>query len=66
MYSLTYTDARTTNQLLGNYRSFEEAKEGGERHFRQYPPGSPKWETNGIGAVAQHDGAKYEIRSFVR
>jgi len=27
--------------------------------------GSPKWETNGIGAVAQHDGAKYEIRSFV-
>jgi len=65
VYVLTYTDAHSSNERLGSFASFEEAKAGGDRHFKRFHVGAPKWETNGIGAKAVHDGAKYEIKSVV-
>jgi hypothetical protein len=65
LYVLTYTDPKSTNEFLGAFRTLDEAKQGGNRHFGQRHPGSPKWENNGIGAQAKHDKALYDIKSFV-
>lgn len=65
LYVLTYTDPDSTNEFLGAYATLDEAKSGGNRHYANYHPGSPKWENNGDGAQARHDNALYDIKSFV-
>src|SRR4051812_33877818 len=43
-YVLTYSDDHSTNEFLGVYSSIEAAKQGGDRHFKGYHVGEPRWE----------------------
>lgn len=65
VFILTYSDPHSHNELLGVFRTLEEAKEGGNRHYSQFHVGAPRWETDGLGAKAEHDKAIYEITSFI-